>query len=136
MSRTDAHAPYWTQAVWYEPVHHLYCRFYLVRSWQRRTPEQPCNLPERPVRHAGGRTRVYVPLCTWEPVWPLHRQVRWYYRRHVPHWFVNHVWNDMERTRERDQLGKMVKEYNATGELEDGDFGCWQGRHYARWMWD
>lgn len=136
MSRTDAHAPYWTQAVWYEPSHHLDCEFYTNLLGRRHRGAEVCNLPERAVRHAGVRTRVYVPLCTWVPVWPAPREARWFYQRHVPHWYVNHVWNDVERTRERDQLTKLAKEYNTAGELQDGDFPCWQGRHYARWMWD
>lgn len=136
MSRTDAHTPYWAQAVWYESVHHLYCPFYLHRSWLSRTPRQPCNLPERPVRHAGSRTRLYVPLCTWEPVWPNWRSSQKYYGSRVPRWYRHHIWFEPERTQERDILGEMAKEYNALGELDDGDFPNHQHRHGAKWYWD
>lgn len=137
MSRTDKHAPYWTWATWYEPSHHLYCDSYVRRSWQKSGRYVPCNLPERPVCHGGGRTRAYVPLCTWEPVYPTWREARWLtWKAPTPRWFVKHVGHDPERVRERDKLGKMVKEYNATGELDDGDFPCWQARHAARWLWD
>jgi hypothetical protein len=137
LSRTDRHAPYWTWCEWYEPCHSIWCEHYISRLGQK-VPKQACNLPERPVRHAGVRTRVYVGLCTWEPVWPG-REVAWMARwkgRHEPHWFIRHVWSGPERVRERDQLGKMVKEYNATGDLEHGDFPNWQARNCARWLWD
>jgi hypothetical protein len=39
----------------------------------------------------------------------------------------------MERVRERDDLDRMVKEYNATGELDNGDFPNYQHRHTALW---
>lgn len=138
MSRTDKHAPYWTWAPWYEPVHSLYCPNRANRSWQKRTDRtDACNLPERAVRHGGGRTRGYVPLCTWEPVWPSYRQAGWLtWKRHTPRWFVHHVWSGTERRRERDNLGKLVKEYNANGDLDDGDFPNYQARHCARWLWD
>ena len=130
MSRTDGHAPYWTWAQWYEPWHSPSC--------PHATRGTTCNLPERPVRHAGGRTRVYVGVCTWEPVWPRrYRDVkRLFGNAGAPRWFIRHVWSGPERVRERDQLGKMVKEYNATGGLEDGDFPNWQPRNCARWMWE
>jgi hypothetical protein len=137
MSRTDKHAPYWTWATWYEPNHHLYCQFYRYRA-RGNTRYEPCNLPESPVRHTGARTRVHVPLCTWEPVWPVrYREVkRLFGKAGAPEWFIRHVWSGPERVRERDKLGKMVKEYNATGGLDDGDFPNWQARHCARWLWD
>lgn len=138
MSRTDVHAPYWTWAAWYEPCHHLYCPNAINRMGQKRNGvTQPCNLPQRPVRHGGGRTRVWVPLCTWEPVYPPWRQARWLvWKRHTPRWFIQHTWSGPERVRERDLLGKMVREYNATGDLADGDFPSWQARNCARWLWD
>lgn len=135
MSRTDAHAPYWTWATWYEPCHHLYCENYISRSWQK-VSKQPCNLPERPVRHANGRTRVYVPHCTWEPVWPSWREARWLHVHGVPQWYVNHVWNNPERVRVRDRLKQYCKEYNAGDDLQDWDVPCWQHRHGATWYWN
>lgn len=136
MSRTDAHAPYWTQAVWYEPSHHLYCELYTNRLGRHHLSDEPCNLPERAVRHAGVRNRRYVPLCTWEPVWPTWRQVRWLNVGRVPHWYTHHVWFEPDRVRTRDTLRDMAKEYNALGVLEDGDFPNYQHRHGATWYWD
>lgn len=137
MSRTDAHVPYWVWADWYEPDHHLYCPNRINRLWQKRNGRtEPCNLPEHPVRHAGVRTRMYVGLCTWEPVRPSWRQARWLHLSPTPKWFIDHHWNNPERVRTRDVLGKFVKEYNATGEIDDADFPCYQGRHGARWAWD
>ena len=138
MSRTDGHAPYWTWATWYEPVHDIHCENYRPRGWGRWRPRRPCNLPERPVRHAGRRFRPRVYRCDWEPVWP-HRYrdtQRLFGKAVAPHWFVRHVWNGPERVRERNLLGRMVKEYNATGDIEDGDFPNYQTRHSARWLWD
>lgn len=126
MSRTDKHAPYWTYAVWWEPSHGLWCN--------RR---YPCELPESPIRHGGGRTRVTVPRCIWEPIWPSWCEAPWLvWKAHAPSWFILHVWSGPERVRERDKLGQMVKEYNATGELDDGDFPNWQARNCAKWLWD
>lgn len=135
MSRTDAHAPYWTWAAWYEPNHHIYCGKQANRLGRRHLRNEPCNLPERPVRHAGVRTRVYVGLCTWEPVWPRWRQARWLHVGKVPKWYVDHVWNNAERTRVRDGLNKICKLYNS-GDRDDMDFPNWQHRHGAIWYWD
>jgi hypothetical protein len=136
VSRTDGHAPYWTWATWYEPSHHLYCERRDYAYLRKGT--EPCSLPERPVRHAGRRTRSYVGLCTWEPVWPRrYSEVkRLFGKAGSPGWFIRHVWSGPERVRQRVKLGEMAKEYNATGELDDGDFGNWQARHCARWLWD
>lgn len=136
MSRTDAHTPWWVRAPWYEPVHHLYCPNYVRRSWQKGLNLKPCDLPESPVRHGGGRTRVYIPRCTWEPVWPVYRHTERLFGRYVPRWYTMHVWFEPERVRERDTLGEMVKEYNANGELADGDFPNYHHGHCARWWWD
>jgi hypothetical protein len=48
-------------------------------------------------------------------------------------WLIHHLWTNMERVRERDDLDRMVKEYNATGELDNGDFPNYQHRHTALW---
>lgn len=136
MSRTDAHAPYWTWATWYEPSHHLWCPTGVNRHWQKRNGRvEPCNLPERPVRHAGVRTRVHVGLCTWEPVWPRWRESRKVFGNTVPRWYVQHVWHNPERVRVRNGLNKIRKFYNS-GDRGDMDFGNWQHRHGAIWHWD
>jgi hypothetical protein len=55
---------------------------------------------------------------------------------HVPRWYIDHTWFNPERVRTRDDLGEMAKEYNANGELEDGDFANHQHRHCSGWWWD
>lgn len=54
----------------------------------------------------------------------------------MPRWYVMHTWFEPERVRERDTLDEMVKEYNANGELEDGDFANHHHRHCSGWWWD
>lgn len=58
-----------------------------------------------------------------------------YFRSPPPSWYINHVWTGPERVRERDKLNDLRREYNAHGELEDGDFENRQTRHSARWLW-
>jgi hypothetical protein len=70
-----------------------------------------------------------------EPAWPYTRRARKIYGAGIPKWFNDHRWANPERVRERDHLGEMAKEYRAHGELEDGDFPCWQHRHLGRWDW-
>jgi hypothetical protein len=142
MSRTDAHTPYWVWATWYEPSHDTMCEHYIPRGNYHIHHNEPCDLPKRPVRHANARIRHPRPVtkrpCTWEPVWPG-REVRWmrgYKWGVAPRWFVRHVWSGPERVRERVELGRMVHEYNANGELEDGDFANYRHRHCAWWLWD
>lgn len=142
MSRTDAHQPWWTVAPWYEPVHDSMCEFHIARGRYTPPGTEPCDLPKRPVRHRAERIRYPRPVtkrpCVWEPVWPG-REVRWmsgWKWGVAPRWFIRHVWSGPERVRERDQLGRMVKEYNSTGTLEDGDFPTYQARHGAWWLWD
>lgn len=139
MSRTDVHVPYWVWAQWYEPVHDIWCEFYLSR-FRQKVPKQACNLPKRAVRHAGrptGRKAYpYDHRCTWEPMWLSWRQARWLHIPPTPRSFVRHVWNGPERVRQRAQLHKMAKEYNAAGRIEDDDFPNYQHRHCARWLWD
>jgi hypothetical protein len=137
VSRTDKHAPYWTWATWYEPAHALHCRDYAHRSWHRGCVLTPCNLPEHPVRHAGRRPNRLIGMCTWEPVWPRRYEDALRITGHnaPPRWFRRHRWFGPERVRERDRLGKLAKEYNANGELDDGDFPNPQHRHGALWDW-
>lgn len=129
MSRTDAHTPWWVVAPWYEPWH-FRCPYSLWgRDWSRE-----CTLPDEPVREQYFATKHGH--CHWSPMWPSWRQARWRHIPPTPKWFVDHHWNNPERVRERDQLGKMVKEFNATGMVADGDFANYRGRHGARWAWD
>ena len=49
--------------------------------------------------------------------------------------FIDEVWNGPERRRERDGLRNMAREYNTYGDLENDDFGNYQHRHNAEWLW-
>jgi len=53
----------------------------------------------------------------------------------VPHWFVREVWHSPERARERETLGRIRREWNEYGDVEDDDFANYQGRNSARWLW-
>lgn len=136
MSRTEAHAPWWTRAPWLEPVHSFYCRDYIRHAWAGQPVTRPCNLPTVAARSANRVPKRTYDQCMWEPVWPGYRQMHKIYGCRVPRWYVEHVGHNVERVRERDKLGEMVKEFNATGGIDDGDFPCWQSRHSAAWGWD
>jgi hypothetical protein len=69
-------------------------------------------------------------------MWPPYRHVHKLFGKRMPRWYVEHVWHNPERVRERDSLDKLAKEYNATGGIEDGDFPNWQARGCASWYWD
>jgi len=138
MSRTNKDMPHWVRAEVWKPDHR--CSEYgyrRLRFW----PDgfggggSGCDLPDFERKD----TRwVRLPKqwrlsshCTWQPVWDRRSRVS-----APPKWFVDHVWNNAERRRERDSLGKMRRDYNTNGMIDDPDFGCWQTRHSARWMWN
>ena len=137
MSRTDAHMPHWVTCTWYLPDHHGTCP-HNTEGWQRRTiPDQPCDLPDIPVRRAPKLVRrvrrgVFPPgetRCTWGPDWtgvsPWPRPPRWY---------VEHVWHNPERTRLRGELARARAEWNGSGGT-DVDPEPRQARHGAAWLW-
>lgn len=72
-----------------------------------------------------------VPTCSIEPA--DENRHRWF-SGGVPSAFVRTVYHGPERTRER-KLRDLAREYNAYGDLEDGDFFNRQGRNSARWDW-
>lgn len=139
MSRTDKDAPWWTQDVWWEPVHYRCLEDHgrNGRQWWRRQPRnRECDLPREPVTTRGAMSRngyflVAAKSCVWEPVWP------W---RGTSHWggpskrFRDHVWNNLERRRSRDECIKAGKEYRADGEV-DVVPTTEQHRHRAQWLW-
>jgi hypothetical protein len=53
----------------------------------------------------------------------------------APSWYNNQNWTRPERRRERDSLRDLAREYNANGELDDGDFENRQHRHEGIWNW-
>jgi hypothetical protein len=57
-----------------------------------------------------------------------------YYKRGVPRWFVEHVWNNPTRVRVRDDCRQAVKEYRANGEV-DVIPPVDQHRQCAGWLW-
>jgi hypothetical protein len=75
------------------------------------------------------------------PTCDLHFDMRYshyastYYGDSIPAWYLNATWHGPERRRERDDLRMLAREYNAHGDLEDGDFDCPQARHRAGWSW-
>lgn len=137
--------PPWVLAEWWEPSH-LACPNSKHYWGHSEAVRHPCNLPEEPwvvnpsatfPRWRGGLPERFWRLCRWEHIHPYaHGRRATYASIGVPKWFVDHVWNEPERRRERDDLRALRDEYNAHGDLEDGDFPCWQTRGFARWMWD
>lgn len=120
--------PGWVIAEWYEPDH-WGCLF--------NRGEFECDLPDSPVRQHPNPPRYGEYYhCRWSYEWPWRYGRRSYRHGGVPKWYVDHVWNGPERVRERDDLRALRDEYNAHGDLEDGDFPCWQTRSFARWMRD
>jgi hypothetical protein len=69
--------------------------------------------------------------CTESCGWTLPHMVL----SQPPHDYVHVVWYGPERARERTELGRLAREWNAHGELSDGDFANWQHRHSAAWTW-
>jgi hypothetical protein len=60
----------------------------------------------------------------------------------LPYWMFNSptreqirvYWNGPERSRERIHLGRLAGEYNAHGDLSDGDFANFQHHHSVEWL--
>jgi hypothetical protein len=132
MSRTDAHAPHWVTAEWYEPDHYRCQNGEHSLRWWNRNGARECDLPDEPVRHrhvlSGWRsTREHH--CTWEPDWtgvsPYSRPRRW---------FIEHYWHNPERVRSRDTLRAAVADYRANGDT-DVQPDARQARHSAGWAW-
>lgn len=126
--------PPYVVAEWWEPEH-WGCENSELRKWRER-PRAACDLPAAPVRQHPNRPRFgYWGYCHWEYVWPSVWGWRSYRQSRVPKWFVDHLWHNPERVRERDDLRALRDEYNRHGDLEDGDFPSWQARRYARRRW-
>lgn len=53
----------------------------------------------------------------------------------APRDYVHEVWYGPERQRERTGLRQIALEYNAFGDVADGDFANWHHRHCAQWLW-
>jgi hypothetical protein len=70
-----------------------------------------------------------IPTCF--PSWEIGRHYTW---GGVPSEFVRRYYHKPERARER-ELRDLAREYNAYGDLEDGDFVNRQGRNSCRWLY-
>lgn len=135
MSDTDKDKPYWVTATWWEATH-MHCP-YDTNSWRRHTSRRrPCNLPDRPdVKRdrPGWRRYGHDVRCYWWPVW---ERTRFRYKAwSPPRWFVNHVWEGVERVSVRDDCRRAIAEYRATGEVDTMP-SVRQHRHGAGWLWD
>lgn len=53
----------------------------------------------------------------------------------APPEYVHLVWWGPERSRERNDLRAMAKEWNANHDLDEEDFPNYQHRHCATWWW-
>lgn len=84
-----------------------------------RHEEWPCTCDDWPLR----------PTCDYSFDTGYCTYAARYYGGGVPQWYVDHTWNNPERVRVRDDLRAMAKEWNANGDLEDGDFPNYQHRH-------
>lgn len=148
MSRTDKDTPDWVTATWWKPRHICHTRRWIPErryfTWQDgemvpvRTvpghwiPARTCNLPAEPTHAwpAPGWPRSMG--CHWAPDFGTGGRRRWY--SSPPRWFRRHVGYGVERTRERNERGNMLKEHRATGEV-DTIPATDQHRHNAIWLW-
>jgi hypothetical protein len=80
----------------------------------------PCACDDRPER------------ATCFPAWDVGRYYRW---GGIPSEFVREVYHRPERRRVRDEVRRLAREYNAHGDLADGDVFNRQARNSARWLW-
>lgn len=55
--------------------------------------------------------------------------------RHPPADYTHVVWHGPERAREQRDLRRLAQEYNANGDLEDGDFANYQARRSAHYLY-
>lgn len=93
------------------------------RNWRGEPLDCDLDAPTSQRRNRWNNCSYWIPGITYYPGSP-------------PRWFRRRQWYDPERLRERIDLRAMAREYNAHGDLDDGDFPCWQHRHRARWDWD
>lgn len=66
--------------------------------------------------------------CSWQASF-------WAFQPGPPHQYCVETWHGPERIRERVDLRNLAREYNAHGDLHDGDFPNWQHRQGASWHW-
>jgi hypothetical protein len=98
------------------------CKGHRVYSYE---PENHCVCDEWPP----------VPTCDYELAdWA---EPHWY-SRPGPKWYRDHIWQNPERVRERDELRKAAAIYNG-GDWDDEDFDFdfpnHNHRHQSKWYW-
>lgn len=122
MARTDKDRPLWVREA--DPSedrvpYHRHQDWRGLRSYE-------CDFEEN--EHARP-SKSYKNNCGWSL-----RGYHWY-TGSVPKWFIDHVYNNPERVRVRDDLRNMAREYNAYNDLEDDDFPNHQHHYGASWYW-
>lgn len=141
MSRTDKDMPLWVRATRWTP-HHFECEY---AHWRRGRRE--CNLPEAPPWDREARDHPHWswfkfpgfwqrvdPGCAWMPDIRSIYPDRLHPSEGPPKWFVDHVGNNAERRRSRDECIQARKEHRATGEV-DVVPTVLQHRHQAIWLY-
>lgn len=122
MARTDKDRPYWVRAAdstENRVQHHQH------HSWRGGTRD--CDFKENEYARP---SRSYSNNCGWI-LW----SPNYWYTTSVPKWFIDHVSNNPERVRVRDDLRNMAREYNAHNDIEDDDFPNNQHHHGASWWY-
>lgn len=138
MSRTDKDKPYWADAEFWKPYHHQCGNAYEWFFGICYTPQRrECDLPPDPP-HPRARNYCWkTGHCGWEPAWPEGRRDehgRDRHKRHVPGWYVDHIWNNPTRVLARDECLQAMKEYRANGEVDIIPHTD-RGRNCAKWAW-
>lgn len=137
MSHTDKTDPWRVRATHWEPSHWR-CENATWPYYASLVVQYECDIPDEPNAKRDRKRRSWnkgETRCHWDPVYPPLGSHRWLTFAPVPKWFVDHRWNNVERTRERTQLAEIRKALRADRGTEV-DFPCWQTRHGARWDWD
>lgn len=135
MSRTTKDKPWWVVATKWEQVH--YCRdFGYLKTWLIRQ-DRPCNLPAEPDLKTyrawdNQHWRRKSDQCMWEPDYPTGH--RFCCPTPPPRWYIEHVWHNPERTRERAYARRALKDYRANGDVEEVLLGH-QARSCAKWYY-
>ena len=142
MSRTDKDRPYrvrvadTTLRAYEDHTHHSHY------AWRRSHLDMPrwggmvehaCDLPERSAAAEHPSSAGWT-CCDYDLAWWADGRYR--SNAHPPRWFINHIWHAPERTRARDTLREVVKEYNGEGEIDFYDYPNFQHRNRAAWYWE
>jgi hypothetical protein len=119
MSRTFKDQPWWVRSTEWVQVHHD-CEFEIPRRFVFHHPSRACNLPPEPSLAVWKTTRAthwrrQFVQCFWEPKFPSYRT----FVGGPPKWYIDHIWNNPVRTREREYARRALKEFRANGDVEE-----------------